>query len=70
LKSVSWADKKNKKKKLTGKVIAERIKDGKLSHLAEHLESLPVQVSTVIEKEVLSMLDLVLGIDLKSTPFT
>jgi myosin heavy subunit len=66
-KSVSWADKK-KKKELTGKVIAEKIKDGKLSHLAEHLESLPAQVSTVIEKFATSMLDLVLDIDLKSTP--
>ena len=66
-KSVSWADKK-KKKELTGKVIADKIKDGKLSHLAEHLESLPAQVSTVIEKFATSMLDLVLDIDLKSTP--
>ena len=59
---------KNKKKELTGKVIAEKIKDGKLSHLAENLESLPAQVSTVIEKFATTMLDLVLDIDLKSTP--
>ena len=61
---------KKKKKELTGKDVAEKLRkrDGKLTSLADHLESQPLQIATVIEQHTTSMLDLALEIGIKSTP--
>ena len=53
---------KKKKEELTGKEIAEKIKSGRLTSLAEVLESQPRQISKVIEEKATSMLDLFLEI--------
>jgi hypothetical protein len=69
-KTVTFADQK-KKKELTGKELADKIKDNEyLSPLAEHLESLPLQISTIIEKNSTSMLNLYTEISVKLTPLS
>ena len=69
-KTVTFADQK-KKKELTGKELADKIKENEyLAHLAEHLESLPLQISTIIEKNSTSMLNLYSEISVKLTPLS
>jgi hypothetical protein len=70
-KSASKAD-KGKKKVQNGREIAERMKekDSKLTALATHVVSLPMQIATVIERDACSMLDLFCEIQLKSTPLS
>lgn len=66
-KSVSWyMDSVNTE--LLGGEVAKKLKEGKLTSLAPHLESLPKQISTIIEKQAVSMLDMFLEIRSKSTP--